>query len=56
MYNPTILDHFENPRNVGEMPDATAVAEVTNPACGDILKLWVRVENGKVADVKFKVS
>lgn len=56
MYNPTILDHFEKPRNVGEIPDATAVAEVTNPACGDILKLWVRVENGKVAEVKFKVS
>jgi nitrogen fixation NifU-like protein len=56
MYNPAILDHFEKPRNVGEISDATAVAEVTNPACGDILKLWVRLENGKVADVKFKVS
>ena len=56
MYNSTILDHFEKPRNVGEISDATAIAEVTNPACGDILKLWVRIENGKVSEVKFKAS
>ena len=56
MYNPTILDHFQNPRNAGELPDATAVVEVTNPACGDILKLWVRREGGKVVEVRFKVS
>ena len=56
MYSPTLLEHFEHPRNVGEIGDATAVVEITNPACGDILKLWVRVQDGKVADVKFKVS
>ncbi len=56
MYNSTILNHFEKPRNAGEISDATAVAEVTNPACGDILKLWVRIENGKVSEAKFKAS
>ncbi len=60
MYNSTVLDHFQNPRNVGELPNdvdgATAVAEVSNPVCGDILKLWVKVQEGKVAEVSFKVS
>ena len=56
MYNATILDHFQNPRNAGELPNATAVVEVSNPACGDIIKLWVRCEGGKVAEVRFKVS
>ena len=56
MYNSTILDHFQNPRNAGELPNATAVVEVTNPACGDILKLWLRREGAKVAEVSFKVS
>ncbi len=62
MYNSTVLDHFQNPRNVGELADddddanTIAVAEVTNPVCGDILKLWVKVQEGKVAEVSFKVS
>ena len=62
MYNPTVLDHFQNPRNVGELPDnddddgTTVVAEVSNPVCGDVLKLWVKVREGKTAEVSFKVS
>ena len=60
MYNSTVLDHFQNPRNVGELPNdvdgTTAVAEVSNPVCGDVLKLWVKVQEGKVAEVSFKVS
>ena len=54
MYSQAVLDHFKNPRNAGELPDATASVEVTNPACGDILQLAVRVENGRIADVRFK--
>ena len=58
MYNSTVLDHFQNPRNVGELPDddTDAVIETSNPVCGDVLKLWVKVEDGKIADVSFKVS
>ncbi len=54
MYSPAVLDHFKNPRNAGDLPDATAQAEVTNPACGDIMQLAVRVEQGRIADVRFK--
>ena len=56
MYNDIILKHFQRPQNVGEMDNATAVVEVTNPACGDILKLWIQEVDGRVVDVKFKVS
>ena len=56
MYSDKVLDHFHHPRNVGEIPDATAVVEVTNPACGDIMKLWVRTQTGRIAEVKFKVA
>jgi len=52
--HPRLLDHFRNPRNAGELADADAVVEVSNPVCGDILKLWVRVENERVAGVRFK--
>jgi nitrogen fixation protein NifU and related proteins len=56
MYSEKVLDHFHHPRNVGEIPDATAVIEATNPVCGDLLKLWVLVRDGSVSDVKFKVE
>jgi nitrogen fixation protein NifU and related proteins len=56
MYSEKVLDHFHHPRNVGEIDDATAVIEVTNPVCGDLLKIWVLVRAGGVADVKFKVE
>lgn len=54
MYSAGVLDHFKNPRNAGELPGATAVVEVSNPACGDILQLAVRVENGRIAAARFK--
>lgn len=56
MYSAKVLDHFHHPRNVGEISDATASVEVTNPVCGDLLKLWAAVVDGRVVDVKFKVA
>ena len=54
MYTEQVMDHFENPRNVGELPDANGVGEVGNAKCGDIMKIYIRVENGIIADVRFK--
>jgi nitrogen fixation NifU-like protein len=56
MYSPKTLDHFHHPRNVGEIADPTALVEVSNPACGDLMKLWVVVRDGRITDVKFKVA
>ena len=53
MYSHAVLDHFKNPRNAGELAGATAVVEVTNPVCGDVLRLAVRVEEGRFAEVRF---
>jgi nitrogen fixation NifU-like protein len=55
MYSDQLLDHFKNPRNVGELAAPAAVAEVSNPACGDILKLSARWEDGRVAEAAYKV-
>lgn len=54
MYSAAVLDHFKNPRNAGDLENATAVVEVSNPACGDIMQLSVRVENGRIAEARFK--
>lgn len=54
MYSAAVLDHFKNPRNAGDLENATAVIEVTNPACGDILQLSARVEDGRFVAVRFK--
>jgi len=54
MYSDKVMDHFTNPRNVGEVPDADGVGTVGNPACGDIMKLTIKVEGGVIKDVKFK--
>lgn len=54
MYSAAVLDHFKNPRNAGELPGATCMIEVSNPACGDILQLAVRVANGRIAEARFK--
>ncbi len=54
MYNETVMDHFKNPRNVGEIPDADGVGEVGNPACGDIMAFYIKVRDGRLEDVKFK--
>jgi len=54
MHSPEVRDHAQNPRNQGELPDATASVEVSNPVCGDTLKLAVRVENGRIVAVRFR--
>jgi len=56
MYSSKVLDHFHHPRNVGEIPEPTAVVEVTNPACGDLMKLWAVVRDSRIQDIKFKVA
>ena len=53
MYSSQLLDHFEHPRNPGEIVDSDATAQVENPACGDILKLSMKVTNGHVAEIRF---
>jgi len=56
MYSPKLIAHFERPRNVGELAEPSAAAAVENPACGDVMTLQVRVEHGRVAEVKFRVK
>jgi nitrogen fixation NifU-like protein len=56
MYSQKLLDHFHHPHNVGEIAAATAVVEASNPVCGDLMKLWAVVNNGRLRDVKFKVQ
>jgi nitrogen fixation NifU-like protein len=53
MFSEAVLDHFQNPRNAGELPGATATVEVSNPVCGDILKLAARVVGGRIEEVRF---
>lgn len=53
MFSEAILDHFQNPRNAGDLHDATAIVEVSNPVCGDILKLAARVVGGRIEEVRF---
>ncbi len=54
MYTDKVMDHFSNPRNVGEIEDADGVGEVGNASCGDIMKIFLKVEDGIIQDVKFK--
>jgi nitrogen fixation NifU-like protein len=54
MYSEIVMDHFKNPRNVGEIPDADGVGEVGNPACGDIMAFYIKVRDNILEDVKFK--
>lgn len=56
MYSPEVLDHFQNPRNAGEITKPDAVAQLENPACGDILKLAIKVTDGKVSEIRFKAK
>ena len=53
-YSEKVLDHFTNPRNVGEIPDADGVGTVGNPKCGDIMKMFLKIENNVIVDCKFK--
>jgi len=54
MYSEKVMDHFRNPRNVGEIEDADGVGEVGNATCGDIMKIYLKVENDIIKDVKFQ--
>ena len=54
VYSEKVMDHFTNPRNVGEIADANGVGEVGNAVCGDIMKMYIKVENDVIVDVKFK--
>ena len=54
MYTKQVMDHFENPRNVGELADANGIGEVGNAKCGDIMRMYLKIEKGIIEDVKFK--
>ena len=56
MYSETVLDHFHHPRNVGEIPSASVAVEASNPVCGDRMKLWAIVRDGRIQEVKFKAA
>ena len=53
-YSEKVMEHFANPRNVGEIPDADGVGEVGNPKCGDIMRMYIKVTGNVISDVKFK--
>ncbi len=54
LYSEKVMDHFKNPRNVGEIENADGIGEVGNVKCGDIMKIYIKVEGGIITDVKFK--
>ena len=54
LYNPTVSDHFMNPRNMGDLKDADGVGEVGAAACGDIMKISLRIKDGRIEDARFK--
>ncbi|MFB3896238.1 MAG: Fe-S cluster assembly scaffold protein NifU [bacterium] len=54
MYSEKVMEHFRNPRNVGDIPNADGVGTVGNPTCGDIMKLYIKIDNGIVSDCKFQ--
>lgn len=54
MYSDKVMDHFKNPRNVGEIPNADGVGTVGNPKCGDIMKIYLKIDNNVITDAKFK--
>ena len=53
-YNDKVIEHYSNPRNVGEIENASGIGEVGNPVCGDIMKMYIKVQNNIITDVKFK--
>jgi len=54
MYSEKVMEHFRNPRNMGEIPDADGVGTVGNPVCGDLMTMYIKVKDDRVADIKFK--
>jgi nitrogen fixation protein NifU and related proteins len=56
MYSAQVLDHFQNPRNAGDLADADATVEIENPACGDLLRLSLKAGAGRISEVRFKAK
>ncbi len=54
MYSKKVMEHFTNPRNVGEIPDADGIGEMGNPVCGDAMKIFIKVKDDKILDAKFQ--
>ncbi len=54
MYSKKVMEHFTNPRNVGEIPDADGIGEQGNPVCGDAMKIFIKVQDDKIVDAKFQ--
>jgi nitrogen fixation NifU-like protein len=54
MYSDKVIDHFQNPRNVGDIPDCDGYSKVGNPVCGDMMEVYIKVSEGRLADVKYK--
>ncbi|MEG1873048.1 MAG: Fe-S cluster assembly scaffold protein NifU, partial [Ruthenibacterium sp.] len=54
MYSEKVMDHFANPRNLGEIENADGIGEVGNPKCGDVMKMFLKIDHGMITDVKFK--
>jgi nitrogen fixation NifU-like protein len=54
MYSKKVIEHFQNPKNVGEIEDASGVGTVGNPSCGDIMKMYIKVKDGVIIDIKFQ--
>jgi NifU-like protein involved in Fe-S cluster formation len=56
MYSPELLDHFQNPRNAGDVENPDATIQIENPACGDVLKLSLKVEAGRITEIRFRAK
>lgn len=56
MYSQQVLDHYRHPRNLGEIAQASVAVEMTNPVCGDLMRLWAVVEEGRVREAKFRIE
>jgi len=56
MYSARLLDHFQNPRNAGEVAEPDATAEIENPACGDVLRLTLKIHAGRISEIRFKAK
>ena len=54
MYTEKVMEHFRNPRNMGEIPDADGVGTVGNPVCGDLMTVYIKVKDNRLVDIKFK--
>ncbi|UCG45962.1 MAG: Fe-S cluster assembly scaffold protein NifU [Candidatus Bathyarchaeota archaeon] len=54
MYSEKVMDHFRNPRNMGEIPDADGIGTVGNPVCGDMMTVYIKIRDNQIEDIKFK--